>query len=137
MRDPKRHGFEVPRSGLAASAMKCLSMYPLSRHQWDRVAYGMRGRGPGEIQRDLDGLRTEMAELGVHPFDGEIAALVRAATSAAEGRPAPVPAHDARPFIEFESFVNAVDACADLAAASRENGQRTNTLGLRPVAGDG
>lgn len=137
MNDAKRHGFEIPRSGLAARALKCLSMYPLARHQWDRAPYGIRGRGPAELQNDLDNLRTDMAELGVHPFDGEIASLVRAASSAANGRPTPVPAYIERPFIELDTFIDAVDSCRGMAAASRENGLRAASAGLRPVAGDG
>ena len=78
-----------------------------------------------------------MAELGVHPFDGEIASLVRAATGAASGRYMPVPAYIKRPFIELDSFIDAVDSCRGLAEASRENGQRAASAGLRPVAGDG
>lgn len=136
LRDAKRHGFEVPRNGLASRAMKCLSMYPLARHQWDRVAYGMRGRGPGEVQNDLDGLRTELAELGVQPFDGEIASLVRAASSAISGQAAPVPAYTECPFVELDAFIDAVDSCRGIAAASRENGRRLASSGLRPVAGD-
>jgi len=134
--EPSRRGFEVPRSGLASRAMKCLSMYPLARHQWDRVAYGMRGRGAGEVQHDLDGLRTELAELGVQPFDGEIASLVRAASGALTGRPVPVPTYNQHPFVELDTFVDAVDSCRGIAAASRENGRRLASADLRPVSGD-
>lgn len=134
--EPRGNGFEVPRSGLATQAMKCLSMYPLARHQWDRVAYGMRGRGAGEVQHDLDGLRSELAELNVQPFDGEIASLVRAASSALTGKSVPVPAYNQRPFVELDTFISAVDSCRGIAAASRENGQRLASADLRPVSGD-
>jgi hypothetical protein len=134
--EKKQRGFEIPRSGLASRAMKCLSMYPLALHQWDRVAYGMKGRGAGEVQHDLDGLRTELAEFGIQPFDGEIASLVRAATSAMTGKAAPVPTYNQRPFVDLNTFVHAVDSCRGIAAASRENGRVVASAGLRPVAGD-
>ena len=135
-RDAKRHGFEIPRKGLAANAMNCRAMFPLANQQWDRVPYGMRGRAHGQLQSELDALRFEFAEIGVQSFDGEVAALVRAATSATTGQPEPVPTHGFRRFFEFDTFVGAVDSCRGMAAAARDNERRLASAELRPVAGD-